>query len=105
MDIWQMRYFIQIYQEKSLSNAARKLYITQQALSKTLKKMEAELQIPLFNRLAYGLKPTIYADILYGNASRILDDYDQMMKELTSQKKLLYTTIKIGIANIFFPMI
>ena len=39
-----------VYQEKSFSKAAKKLYVSQPWLSATVKKAEQELGLPLFDR-------------------------------------------------------
>ncbi len=39
MDFQQMRYFLQVYEERSLSSAAMKLFISQQGLSKSILSM------------------------------------------------------------------
>lgn len=39
-----------VYQEKSFSNAAKKLFVSQPWLSATVKKVEQEIGFPIFNR-------------------------------------------------------
>ena len=46
----QLHCFITAAQEGSFSKAAKKLYLSQQALSKTIDKLEEELDVPLFVR-------------------------------------------------------
>lgn len=47
MDTKIIEYVIAISEEKSISKAAERLYITQPALSQRLKKLEEELGTPL----------------------------------------------------------
>jgi DNA-binding transcriptional LysR family regulator len=102
MEIWQMRYFMQVYCDKSFSKAAKKLYISQQGLSKTIKNIEDEFQVPLFERTAKGVSPTIFGELLFEKTQQILSDYDEMISIV--QKKLLVKeqTISIGISNLLF---
>lgn len=102
MDIWQMKYFIQMYNDKSLSKASKNLYISQQALSKTLKKMENELDVPLFDRMIRGLKPTKFGDILYEKAKKIVYEYGEMIESFQNQEILKSTTLSIGTTNILY---
>ena len=51
----QLHCFITAAQEGSFSKAAKKLYLSQQALSKTIDKLEEELDVPLFIRGVAGL--------------------------------------------------
>ena len=46
----QLHCFITAAQEGSFSKAAKKLYLSQQALSKTIDKLEEELDVVLFDR-------------------------------------------------------
>ena len=50
MDLNQLRYFSMVASEASIVNAAKKLYISQAALSRSISNLEAELQVQLFDR-------------------------------------------------------
>ena len=50
MDTRQIEYMLAISQEKSITKAAQKMYITQTTLSQALLKLEQELGQPLFIR-------------------------------------------------------
>ena len=45
-----MDYVYAVWQERSFSAAARKLFVSQPALSAAVKKVEAELGLPIFDR-------------------------------------------------------
>lgn len=47
-----------LLEERNVTHAAERLYITQPALSKTLQKLRDLFDDPLFSRSAYGLIPT-----------------------------------------------
>lgn len=44
-----MKYVYEVYKERSFSNAARNLYISQPALSGMIKKIEKNIGMPLFD--------------------------------------------------------
>lgn len=46
----KIEYFLKVTEEKSMSEAARKMFFTPQALNKHLKQLEAELGVKLINR-------------------------------------------------------
>ena len=52
-------YIYEIYKEKSFSKAAKNLFISQPALSATVKKLEEELNVQLFDRTTTPISLTI----------------------------------------------
>ena len=58
MDTKQLKYFIAVCQSRSITNAAESIFISQQALSASIAKLEKELQTTLFVRSAKGVEPT-----------------------------------------------
>jgi len=58
MRIEQMEYFIAVAEEESINKASEKLYISQQSLSTSLKKMEEELETKLIERTPFGIRLT-----------------------------------------------
>lgn len=67
MDTKIIEYVIAIAEEKSLSKAAERLYLSQPALSQRLKKLEDELGTPLFVRGKDGPFPSLDAGRIYVN--------------------------------------
>ncbi|MDI9489088.1 MAG: LysR family transcriptional regulator [Bacillota bacterium] len=99
MDLKQLRYFLQICEDKSFSNAAKSLFITQQALSKSIKNMEEELQLPLLVRSNNGLELTEYGEYLYKHSIPIIQEYDILMQNLNKMSISNHESIKIGFSN------
>ena len=50
MDIKDIKYISTIVEMASFSKASKKLYISQPALSQSIRRIEAELGVPLFAR-------------------------------------------------------
>ena len=57
MDRRELEYIIVIAQEKNLSKAAERLYVSQPALSRFLLKLETQAGLPLFERKKRQLVP------------------------------------------------
>lgn len=77
MDIRQLRYFIAIVEEKSISAAARRLHISQPPLSQQLKAMEEELGTMLLERSGKNMVVTDAGKTLYSYALQM----DQLLQE------------------------
>ena len=64
MELPQLRYFLQVYRLKNICSASARLNVTQQAVSKQIRKLEDELGVALFIRNPRGVEATPYADML-----------------------------------------
>ena len=73
MDLKQLLYFVTISDEGNISNAAKKLYLTQPPLSYQMKLLEDELNCTLFERGTRNIKLTDEGQLLYQRAKDILD--------------------------------
>lgn len=91
--------FLYLYEERSISKTANRLYVSQPAISYSLKELENQLGYALFYRNSKGIEPTLEANELYSyisTAFNILHDAEEHIKNLNS---LSIGTIKIGIPS------
>ena len=61
MDLNQLRILIALDDERNISKAAEKLYVTQSAASHNLAKLRERFNDPLFVRTSKGMEPTPFA--------------------------------------------
>jgi DNA-binding transcriptional LysR family regulator len=76
MDVRELRYFAAVFQERNLTVAAKRCFISQPSVSVAITNLEAELGTTLFIRHKKGVAPTASAEQLYSVARRIIDDTD-----------------------------
>ena len=88
MDIREMRYFIELARTKNMTKAAQNLYISQPALHKALRKVEAELDTTLFCRQGNEFLPTDTGTILLEKAQSVLGLVAQMEDSIAATKNL-----------------
>lgn len=62
-----------------MSRAAERLFITQPAMSRTLTRLRAVFDDPLFTRSSHGMQPTPRAEALCGGLREILGDIAQLV--------------------------
>lgn len=104
MDTKSIRYFCRVYEEKSINQAARLLFITPQGLSKIIRHLEEELGIELFERSPKGMIPTEAGQYLYSNSRELFDRLAELelgMRRLKDQKKKWGIGFACGVLNLF----
>lgn len=106
MDIQQLIYFTTIANTGTYSAAARQLYISQPALSKSIKKLEFELDTQLFVQVDKKLELTDTGRVLFQKSVPFIEEYHSIMdtmSELSMQKKgYLRLGVPYGLGKIIF---
>lgn len=82
IDIRQLQQFLTILECGSLGRAARRLNISEPALSKSIKRMEGRLQVPLLDRSRRGVAPTAYGRALAVRAEFLTSEWRSTLGEL-----------------------
>ena len=72
MELRQLRYFVAIVDNGSLSRAALVLHVAQPALTQQLRQLEEELGAQLLHRSAHGVVSTDAGKVFYEHAQAIL---------------------------------
>jgi LysR family nitrogen assimilation transcriptional regulator len=77
LDLRTLRYFVQISESRSFSEAARRLHVAQPSLTRQIQNLEAELGAPLFLRQSRGVTLTEAGELLHEHAMRLLRDAER----------------------------
>jgi DNA-binding transcriptional LysR family regulator len=78
MQLKQLEYLVQVISCRSLSQAAKNLYLSQPALSMAIQSLERELGFQLLQRTNHGVEPTYMGERVYQDAQRLLSDFNSM---------------------------
>lgn len=97
MDIGSLSAFAAVYESDSMAQAAKRLFITPQGLSKSIGRMEKELGAPLFTRSAQGVAPTRYAEALYPKVSALLSAMEAVRAEAVRPED--YTVLDVSLSD------
>ena len=95
MDVRTLRAFVAVFEERNITAAATRLFITQPTLSTTIKTLEDELGVTLFVRQARGVEGTEAAHRLYPRAKRLIADTDSLAREFRETSPCLELTVGI----------
>ena len=79
VEIRELRAFAVAAEEGSLSAAARRLHLSQSALSQTIQSLERQLGVQLLLRSRTGVTATEAGAILLREGRALLAQYDQML--------------------------
>ena len=92
----EMRYITTVGRMGSMSKAAEEMYITRSALSRCIKKVEEELDTPLFKRVPSGIVPTQAGEIYIRYAEKFLTEIRKMKSEIYEISKEYSGTVYVG---------
>lgn len=81
IDYQELQVFETVFNERSLTDAAARLHLTQPAISYILKKLRNIFDDPLFIRSQRGVKPTPRAELLIPSVREILGKIQELTLE------------------------
>lgn len=96
MRIRYIREFLELASTLNYTEAAKRLHITQPALSKHIDAMEKMLGTQLLVRSPSGMELTGAGKAFVDDARRIVNDYDFALDKIESRKRNLTSVIRIG---------
>ena len=89
MEFNDFRCFVKICRCGSITAAARTLFVSQQALSTRMKKLEAELGLPLFVRSRSGIQLTPFGTQVLDQFEPLIRQYDDALQMLGKERTSL----------------
>lgn len=101
MDFKDVKIWLTLYNELNITKTAEKLYSSQPALTKRIKKMEDEFQTPLLIREHSGIQFTPAGKKLIKHCQILKDEYSTMQADMFSSKDKLQGSLSIGVTAIF----
>ncbi|MFC5698414.1 LysR substrate-binding domain-containing protein [Pseudomonas sp. GCM10022186] len=99
MNIRQLQHFLAVMDTGSLSAAAEAVHLSIPALSRSLKTLEEELRVSLFDRTNRRLRPTPYAWVYVERARRIVFDEREGARALGLMKNGAYGPLAFGLGS------
>lgn len=103
MNSWTLEHFLAAYELHSLGRAADRLGLTQPALSKSIRKLESELGVPLFERSTTGVVPTLFGETLARRGQAIRADIQSTVVELHKLRQGEVGEVRMGVAPALSP--
>lgn len=82
MNLYHLRYFVELAHTRHYTRAAERLCITQPSLSHAIAQLERELGVPLFEKSGRNTELTRFGEQFLGCAERTLSTLDEGVEEL-----------------------
>jgi len=82
MELRQLRYFVAVAEEGNISRAAKKIFLTQPALSRQIKALEDEIGQCLLERQAHSIRLTPVGEALLREARELLQHAEQVLERV-----------------------
>ena len=105
MELRQIRYFLQIAETSSFSEASRQLCVSQSTVSQQIKQLEDELGAELFVRDSHSVKLSDYGIQFLPYAKNIAEDVRSGVARIKDVAGLSVGTINIGATYTFCPLL
>ena len=96
MEFHQLRYFIAAAEDLSISSAAKRLHVTQPALSRQIAVLEAELGVALFDRIRKRIHLSDAGRFFLPKARQIVCDAETGAQQLREQFGKARRTLRLG---------
>jgi DNA-binding transcriptional LysR family regulator len=107
LDFRQLRYTLSVYKERSFTGAAKRLNISQSAVSEQVKLLEEEIGFELFLRTSRGIEATDRGRTFLYESERVIGDLLSLSDTARRLRGSLGDTLTVGMgsgmAQIFIP--
>lgn len=93
------KFFVEIYKTKNVSQASKKLHVSQSAVSQNIKTLEKQLNCTLFKKTTKYLKPTESANLIFDKIVVALNTISHCEELLENKQDENCGEIKIGVQS------
>lgn len=96
IDTRQLRHVALLVKHRNFGRAANALFISQPALTKSIRNLEELLGVKLFDRQPHDVTPTAYCDVLMEHADQVFVELESIHHKLDMMSKLKRGELRIG---------
>lgn len=105
MDIRQLKFFVGIAEYGSFSEVSRRFFVSQSAISQTIKALEDELDTKLFTRTSHKVMLTESGELLLPLARKVLNGVDECRNMMSEINNVLRGELNIGVTHSLEPYV
>ncbi|TGA99189.1 LysR family transcriptional regulator [Sporolactobacillus shoreae] len=97
MELLQLKYFQTVARLQHMTRAARELSIAQPSLSQTIRRLESEIGVPLFDRKGRRIKLNRYGKIFLEKTEAALSSLQEGQQEIADLAKVKEDSISLAV--------
>ncbi len=97
MELYHLRTFVAVAEERNLSRASERLFTSQPAISAQIKALEETLGLELFDRTPKGMRLTAAGEELLSHAHQVLNAAGALLQQARGLHDELIGSIRIGL--------
>ncbi|GHU31432.1 hypothetical protein AGMMS50256_19910 [Betaproteobacteria bacterium] len=99
MKMRYLRYFLVVAEEQSFTRAAARVHIEPSPLSRAIRKLETDLQVPLFRYIHGRIQLTLAGDVFREEARRLLMFVEGARLRVRSAEQGYCRQLRIGLTD------
>src|SRR5262245_29064900 len=96
IELRHLRYFLAVAEAAHFTQAAKALHVSQPTLSQQVQRLEEQLGVPLFDRVARGARLTAAGELLLPHARRVMRELADAQAALGELHGLRRGTLRVG---------
>ncbi|MGZ6479732.1 MAG: LysR family transcriptional regulator [Bdellovibrionales bacterium] len=96
MNLNTFRVFLTVYEQRSMTQAATQLHLTQSGISQHIRGLEEELGFELFERVGKKLFPTAKAAELYSRGKKGVSEIEAALKDIQRKEESPRGAVRLG---------
>lgn len=102
LDMRQLEYFVTAAASGSYSSAAKKLFVSPQAISKGVQVLERSIGVGLFERGPNGIALTPFGETFYDEAKTVLESLERLQNMASRYQREHAASLTVGIHSLCF---
>lgn len=95
MELYQLQYFCSVARHGNITKAAEELHVSQPALSRSIKKLEEEVGVDLFNRVGRHIELNDKGEVFLSAAESALKSVDSVSQTLDRYVREKNSTLNV----------
>ncbi len=102
MELYQLRYFLEVAKQQHVRNSAEKLHVSQPAVTNAIHRMENELGVPLFFQQGRSIRLSPYGKMLYDELTPVCESLNTLPSRMKNLRMHEKASIRLNVFAAWF---